>query len=279
MSTQTYESIDRIKYYANDLSVEQKSLVLTQLEILHNLANKSFDSLRLIPDYITSHIDEIVYYQDNSGINPDNNRALASFIHSVYLIAKARYITCIKEAKEAAKRLIINATEFLIDNVKTIIIHLNSEISTLIEALKKNFLENNQWIFDLLDFFKRNKKVKQAQEDFFDFLEITLSKLDRNKLLQRHTSIYREIAADNIEDLRIYKKNRLAKKYKTPGKTLFVFWMTICVLLIIAYGLGLILGGISIFFRSRYHQKYKRQVEKEHLTEWEKQLDRMIYGS
>lgn len=216
--------------------------------------------------------------QDNSGISPDNNRALASFIHSVYLITKARYITCIKEAREAAQRLIINATKFLIDNVKTIIIHLTSEISILIDVLKKDFLENNQWMFDLLDFFKAKQKVKQAKEDFFDFLDITLRKLDRNKLLQRHTSIYREIAADNIEDLRIHKKDKLDKKYKTPGKTLFVFWMTICVLLIIAYGLGLILGSISIFFRSRYHQKYRRQIEREHLTEWEKQLDRMIYG-
>jgi hypothetical protein len=278
MNIQTDESIDRIKYYANDLSVVQKNLVITQLEILSNLANKSFDSLRLIPEYITSHIDEIVHFQDNSGISPDNNRALASFIYSVYLITKARYITRIKESREAAQRLIINAAKSLIDNVKTIIIHLTSEVLILIEVLKKNFFENNQWMLDLLDFFQAKQKVKQSKEDFFDFLDRTLIKIDRNKSLQKHTSIYREIAADNIEDLRIYKKEKLAKKYKTPGKILFVFWMTICVILVIAYGLGLILGGISILFRSRYHQKYRKHIEKDHLTEWEKQLDRMIHG-
>lgn len=96
-------------------------------------------------------------------------------------------------------------------------------------------------------------------------------------MLQNHTSIYREIAADNIEDIRIYKKNKLAVKYKTPGKTLFIFWMIICVLLIIAYGLGLIIGAISIFFRSRYHKKYRMQIEKEYLSEWEKEFDRMIH--
>ncbi|MBD2139275.1 hypothetical protein H6F32_17255 [Anabaena sp. FACHB-1237] len=245
---------------------------------MSNLANKSFDSLRLIPDYITLHIDEIVHVQDNSGISADNNRALASFIYSMYLITKARYITHIKEAREAAQRLIINAAKSLIDNVKTIIIHLTSEISILIEALKKNFLENNQWILDLLNFFQAKQKVKESKEDFFYFLDRTLIKIDRNKLLQRHTSIYREIAADNIEELRIYKKAKLANDYKTPGKKLFVFWMTICVLLIAAFGVGLILVGISLFFRSRYHQKYRKQIEREHLTEWEKQIDRIIYG-
>ncbi len=277
MNIQTSESIDRIKYYANDLSVVPKSLVLTQLEILSNIDNESFSSLRLIPDYITSHIDEIVHFQDNSGISPENNRALAGFIYSVYLIAKARYITCIKEAREVARRLIVSAAKSLIENVKILTTHLASEISVLIKILKENFLENSQWIFDLLDFFQAKQKAKQAKEDFFYFLDLTLKKLDRNNTLQRHTSIYREIAADNIDDLRIYKKDKLAKRYKTPGKTLFVFWMTICVLLIIAYGIGLILGGISIFFRSRYHQKYRRQIEERHLTEWEKGLDRMIH--
>lgn len=273
------QTIQRIREFSIETGKIPKILIESQLRILTNMANGEFGDLPLFSDSIIPPIDAIL--RDKSGINEDNNGALAQFVHSMYMISKARYLACLREKKEEARKFVRISIESSIASISLLISSMVSNavqnVLSLIEIVKNAFLSNKRWVDSLLNFFQKNSKYREAKEEYFEFIDSIFNKLELHPELNKYTTIYIQIANQNKKDLIKNQEKKIEKEHPMSGKTVFIVWMFICAVFVISYGLGIVLGGISIWVRFQFYKRHKEYYLKDYIIQYDRKLASIIH--
>lgn len=235
---------EEINGLSQSLSPPKRKLIDLQMRVLSRL-DYEYD-ISLIPDLMTSAIDVTV--SDDINDSPEDARALANFVQSIFLLAKAKYVAICKK-QQRAQEFLRESVSMLISNIGELIFSAQEGVVALLASLRRIFLGNTTWVQNLLNLFSNYElKKEQAKDELISFVESVLKRISRYPFLMRDTVVYRELAYAYGDDLLARESDLLNKKYPKAS-----IWKKIYIQFLLVVTLSSVIGGLICLSDAMYH--------------------------
>jgi len=202
------KTFDEVSSITRSFDAARRKLIDYQMQVMAGMNNIS-----LMPDVITLAIDAVDSSPDTTSLGSE----LAGFVYGLVFMAKARYETVVEKNKKAASELLRSTAKILIDNVGNLLSIAQQGIGNVISTLRNLFLNNDNWIKKLIEFFDRKAQLKEVRETYTKFVETVLAKISRQPALMNKSKLYSEIAHDHDSLLMQRKIAALKKEYPNPN--------------------------------------------------------------
>lgn len=231
-------AISHLNSVSQELDPARRELLSHQLKFIAGLNNIS-----LMPDMITLCINAVDRSHDKSNLGVE----LADFIHGVVVFAKAKYLAAVEKSRDLAKDLLKSTAQILISNVQRLTEVLTIGIGATITTLRDLLFSDDSWIKKLIDYFANKANSKQKEEEFVQFVEITLQKISREPLLMNQSKLYSEIAHDYENLLIKRKKQLLEKEYPKLNKFQVFILVGLTIVSVPIVLLSIFFGGCLVY--------------------------------